>query len=145
MPPRMQDLILPPLITAIVLILGAQALRVTSGGGEVGPKGKAYLIRGCLILLAVGYGEVTVPHYSELGFPLTILILCLLAWFVVWQVRTLVHRIKTINREEEALLAGGELKLVPLRPAQKVVNVVLIVWGSLGILGTIIAFVMKFG
>lgn len=113
--------------------------------GEIGLKGKAYLLRGCLIFLAFGYGEITVSYHAELGLPLTILILCLLIWFIAWQAQRLAKRLKAIDREQEELLSAGELKLIPLRPAQKVVNVVLIVWGSLCILGTIIALVMKFG
>jgi len=143
MPPLMQDLLLPPAVVIIFLVLGAQALRSTTAGGELGPKGKAYLLRGCLGLLAIRYGEMAVSYYRELGLPLTALILSLLAWFVVWQMRALVNRIKAINRERQALLAAGDLKLIPLGPAQKVLNIVLIIWGSACILGTIVALVLK--
>jgi protein-S-isoprenylcysteine O-methyltransferase Ste14 len=143
MSPLIQDLLLPLGLVLIFLVLGAQAFRSTTGGGEIGPKGKAYLFRGCLGLLGISYGEMTVSYYKELGLPLTALILSLLAWFVVWQMRALVNRIKAINRERQALLAAGELKLIPLGPAQKVINIVLIVWGSACILGTIVALVLK--
>lgn len=143
MPPLLQDLLLPPALVLIFLVLGAPKFRATTGGGEIGPKGKAYLLRGALGLLGICYAEMAVAYHKALGLPLTALILLLLAWFVVWQVRALVSRIKAINREREALLAAGELKIIPLRPAQRVINVVLIVWGSVCILGTIIAVVVK--
>jgi hypothetical protein len=139
----MQDLLFPLAAVIILVILGAQALRSSTAGGELGPKGKAYLLRGSLSLLAITYGEMTVSYYRALGLPLTALILSLLAWFLVWQLRALVSRIKAINREQQALVAAGELKLIPLRPAQKIVNVVLIVWGSACLLGTIVALVLK--
>lgn len=139
----MQNLLFPPAAVIIFVVLGAQALRSSTAGGELGPKGKSYLLRGSLGLLAITYGEMTVSYYSELGLPLTALMLSLLAWFLVWQMRALVRRIKAINREQQALVAAGELKIIPLRPAQNVVNVVLIVWGSACILGTIVALVLK--
>jgi hypothetical protein len=140
-----EDLLAPVFVAAVILVLGAQAFRLSTGGGEIGPKGKAYLLRGCLTFLAFGYGEITVSYHAELGLPLTILILCLLVWFIAWQAQGLATRLKNIDREQEELLSAGDLKVIPLRRAQRVINVVLIVWGSLGILGTIIALVLKFG
>lgn len=141
----MQDLLMPLFLIAIWFVFGGLALRSTTGGGEIGPKGKAYLFRGALILLPILYGAIACSYGNELGLILLTLLLSLFACLVIWQLLALISRIKAINREQEALLAGGELKLIPLRPAQKIVNVVLIVWGSLGILGTIIALVLKFG
>ena len=143
MPPLIQDLLLVPGVVLIFLVLGAPKLRSTTGGGEIGPKGKAYLFHGALSLLGIGYAEVAVGYHKQLGLPLTALILLLLAWFVAWQIQALVTRIKAINREQEALLRGGELKIIPPRPAQRVVNVILIVWGIACIVGTTIAIVVK--
>jgi hypothetical protein len=143
MPPLIQDLLMPVFLIAIWFVFGGLALRSTTGGGEIGPKGKVYLFRGALILLPILYGAVAWSYGKELGFTLLALLLSLFAWLAIWQLFALIRRIQSINREQEALLARGELKLIPLRPAQKVVNIVLVVWGSVCIVGAIIALVLK--